>query len=138
MKAKDLNKKTIKLRAHHGMCLAFFEGRGYSSSFTAHMQAILFHLEQENPCLEVITEADSICTACPHLANGICENAELVQGYDRQVLSLCGMEEDSLSDWKSFSARVIKHILSQGKRRSICGSCQWDAICAAKEHMYRS
>ena len=31
----------IKLRAHHGMCLAFFEGKGYSTGFTARMALIL-------------------------------------------------------------------------------------------------
>ena len=135
---KNLNKKTIKLRAHHGMCLAFFEGKGYNDGFTASMQAILTQLKQENPCLEVVAETDSICAACPHLANGFCENADLVQSYDRQVLSLCGMEEHTLSDWESFSARVAERILSQGKRKDICGGCQWSAICTAKEHLYRS
>ena len=32
-------KKRIKLRAHHGMCLGFFEGKNYSKGFTEHMQA---------------------------------------------------------------------------------------------------
>lgn len=68
----------IKLRAHHGMCLAFFEGKGYSAGFTAHMAQILEYLEQENPTVTVVAEADCICAACPHLANGICENADLV------------------------------------------------------------
>ena len=70
------------------------------------MAQILEYLEQENPTVTVVAEADCICAACPHLANGICESADLVQSYDRQVLSLCGMEEHSPSDWESFSARV--------------------------------
>ena len=96
----------IKLRAHHGMCLAFFEGKGYSTGFTAHMARILEYLEQENPTVTVVAEADCICAACPHLANGICESADLVQSYDRQVLSLCGMEEHSPSDWESTGGRA--------------------------------
>ena len=32
-------KDILKLRAHHGMCLAFFEGKGYSDTFTLHMEA---------------------------------------------------------------------------------------------------
>ena len=66
----------IKLRAHHGMCLAFFEGKGYSAGFTAHMAQILEYLEQENPTVTVVAEADCICGGCPHLANGICESAD--------------------------------------------------------------
>lgn len=127
----------IKLRAHHGMCLAFFEGKGYSAGFTAHMAQILEYLEQENPTVTVVAEADSICAACPHLANGICENAALVQGYDRQVLSLCGMEEHSSLPWREFAARVAEYILSQGRRSEICGGCQWSSICKEKEALYR-
>ena len=127
----------IQVRAHHGMCLAFFEGKGYSAGFTAHMAQILEYLEQENPTVTVVAEADCICAACPHLANGICESADLVQSYDRQVLSLCGMKEHSPSDWESFSARVAERILSQGKRSEICGGCQWSSICKEKEALYR-
>ncbi len=30
-------KKIVRLRAHHGMCLAFFEGKGYSRGFTSNV-----------------------------------------------------------------------------------------------------
>lgn len=73
----------------------------------------------------------------PHLANGICESADLVQSYDRQVLSLCGMEEHSPSDWESFSARVAERILSQGKRSEICRRLSMERICKEKEALYR-
>ena len=59
----------IKLRAHHGMCLAFFEGKGYSAGFTAHMAQILEYLEQENPIVTVVAEADCICGGCPNLTD---------------------------------------------------------------------
>ena len=124
----------IKLRAHHGMCLAFFEGKGYSAGFTAHMARILEYLEQENPTVTVVAEADCICGGCPHLANGICENAALVQGYDRQVLSLCGMEEHSISDWEqniffpkeggAKSAAAVNGAASAKKKR-LCTVCDF-------------
>ena len=31
----------IPLRPHHGMCLAYFKGEGYSNGFTAHMAEML-------------------------------------------------------------------------------------------------
>ena len=119
------------------MCLAFFEGKGYSAGFTAHMAQILEYLEQENPIVTVVAEADCICGGCPNLTDGRCRKAALVERYDRQVLSLCGMEEHSPSDWESFSARVAERILSQGKRSEICGDCQWSSICKEKEALYR-
>ena len=38
-------REICSLRPHHGMCLAYFEGRGYSEKFTAHMQYVLEKLE---------------------------------------------------------------------------------------------
>ncbi len=44
MKEKGNN---ICLRPHHGMCLAYFEGRGYSRGFSVHMGKILELLEKD-------------------------------------------------------------------------------------------
>ena len=127
----------IKLRAHHGMCLAFFEGKGYSAGFTAHMAQILEYLEQENPTVTVVAEADCICGGCPNLTDGRCRKAALVERYDKAVLALCGMGEHSILPWREFSARVAEYILSHGKRSEICGGCQWSSICKEKEALYR-
>ena len=127
----------IKLRAHHGMCLAFFEGKGYSTGFTAHMAQILEYLEQENPIVTVVAEADCICGGCPNLTDGRCRKAALVERYDKAVLALCGMGEHSILPWREFSARVAEYILSHGKRSEICGGCQWSSICKEKEALYR-
>lgn len=127
----------IKLRAHHGMCLAFFEGKGYSAGFTAHMAQILEYLEQENPIVTVVAEADSICGGCPNLTDGRCRKAALVERYDKAVLALCSMGEHSILPWREFAARVAEYILSHGKRSEICGGCQWSSICKEKEALYR-
>ena len=38
---------SICLRPHHGMCLAYFEGRGYSREFAEHMGKILDIMERD-------------------------------------------------------------------------------------------
>lgn len=83
----------ISLRAHHGMCLAFFRGEGYSSDFTRHMAQVHEYLRQ-NPQqkIRVVEERDIICRACPNLHGGVCETAEKVARYDRKVKQLCGLE----------------------------------------------
>lgn len=48
----------IKLRAHHLLCMRFFEGRGYSEAFVQNMAQVL----KAERC--VITDgADDICAA---------------------------------------------------------------------------
>ena len=54
-----------RIRAHHGMCLAFFQGKGYSGAFVenmANMKAIL----EENPDILLLDGPDDICAACPN------------------------------------------------------------------------
>jgi hypothetical protein len=118
----NMEEQAILLRAHHGMCLAFFQGEGYSDLFVAHMGKILEQM-QENPSLQIITHADVICEKCPNLENGSCNTPDLVRAYDQKVLSFCGLT------WDTFSKLVSERILLQGKRKEICGACKWSELC---------
>ena len=84
-----------KIRPHHGMCIAFFKGKGYSEEFTAHMKDIIKELEN-NPlvCLKVNT--DEFCSKCPYNMQGICESADKVAGYDEEVLKSCGLSDGTV------------------------------------------
>lgn len=122
----------ISIRAHHGMCLAFFEGKGYSPEFTAHMGKIS-ELLQGNPRVRLVAEGDVLCEKCPNLQDGLCNTPEQVEGYDRRVLALCGLPERKILPWAEFSRCVAAEILAKGKRAEICGDCPWTEICKAKE-----
>ena len=54
---------SICLRPHHGMCLAYFEGRGYSRGFSVHMGKILELLEKD-AYVKLTVGGDEICSAC--------------------------------------------------------------------------
>lgn len=127
-----MEKEKIILRAHHGMCLSFFEGKGYSSEFTIHMQKIQDQMK-ENPELFIVAEADEVCSHCPNLKNGQCGSFHLVRSYDQKVLDLCGVKEKTDSTWKEFSKLVKEKILIPGKRHEICGGCEWTKLCDEKE-----
>ena len=47
-KEKDRQKlaQPVLLRPHHGMCLAYFKGEGYSDGFSAHMKEVLDELQK--------------------------------------------------------------------------------------------
>ena len=120
--------KIYRIRAHHGMCLAFFQGKGYSREFTEHMEKIKRELEK-NPMVCLEDEADDICVCCPHCVSTVCRSAEKVAAYDRKVLALCGLEAGAELEWKVFEELVKKKILDQGKRKAVCRDCQWDSLC---------
>ncbi len=117
-----------KIRAHHGMCIAFFQGKGYSSEFTAHMSEMIHKLEN-NPTICISTQTDAICLKCPNNLHGVCEAESKVKEYDRQVLKSCGLSDGMIMSYTDFKKAVYKNILLPGKREEICGNCQWSEIC---------
>lgn len=117
-----------RIRAHHGMCFSFFEGKGYSGKFIENMQRIKEELDK-NPEILLIAEADDVCAGCPNNQGGICTFAGKVQAYDRQVLTRCGLKEGMRIRWKAFTKIVGEEILDRGLREDICGNCEWNEIC---------
>ena len=95
--------KNIPLRPHHGMCLAYFKGEGYSNGFSAHMQEML-DIFQKGAKIQLHADTDEICSACP---NNI--------------------------EFDDFTELVQKEILASGKRKEICGNCQWNSICESQK-----
>lgn len=118
----------LTLRPHHGMCLAYFVGEGYSEGFSAHMGRILASLSA-GTAVRLTVGTDAVCAGCPNNRDGLCDKPELVAGYDRAVLALCGLEEGAEIPFGIFTSLVQEKILAPGLRPSICGDCQWSGIC---------
>ena len=126
----------ICLRPHHGMCLAYFEGKGYSDGFTVNMQKMLDFFEKGTD-IELIVSGDEICKKCPNLKEGSCVSAGLVESYDRKVLEACGLSEKTQMTFREFVDNVQKNVIESGKREEICGNCQWNEICANKQSRWK-
>lgn len=118
----------FRIRPHHGMCILFFEGKGYSSNFVAHMEKIIAFLKT-NPLIILTKETDEICKACPHNQKGVCEVFDKSSYYDEQVLLHCGLSAGTVTDWYTFQELVIRSIIKAEKRSLICSDCQWNSIC---------
>lgn len=123
--------KTYNIRAHHGMCLTFFQGKGYSGDFVENMGAMKKILEQ-NPLIRLVEGYDDVCAACPNKLAETC--AEKASRYDREVLRRCGLSVGDTLPYREFSQKVIETILRPGLRGSICGDCQWSGLCRWKEN----
>lgn len=124
-------RQTYPIRPHHGMCLAFFIGNGYSNGFTAHMQEMLeIFTKGADVCLTVNT--DEICSACPNNCEGLCDAAEKVKRYDNAVLSQGGIKEGQKLTFAEFTKIIQQKIIEAGKREEICGDCQWNRICQSQ------
>ena len=119
----------FKIRPHHGLCIAFFEGKGYSPEFVRNMTEKIQFLNTHNPEIELVLHTDIICSACPHCLNELCESHRKVLNYDRQVLKFCNFTEHQVLFWKEFQSQIFGKILLAKKFPSVCPQCQWQEIC---------
>ena len=87
--------KNIPLRPHHGMCLAYFKGEGYSNGFSVHMQEML-DIFQKGAKIQLHADTDEICSACPNNEKGCCSSFSLVEAYDNAVLNCAVWRMDRL------------------------------------------
>jgi len=110
--------------------MAYFIGCGYSDSFTAHMARLLEDLKPGS-IIRLTAGTDAVCGPCPNNTGGQCDKPELVALWDREVLELCGLGEGLILTFGDFTRLVEENILEPGLRPGICGSCQWDSICAS-------
>ena len=119
-----------KLRAHHGLCLHFFIGEGYSGEFISNMAMKKSELEQ-NPYVELISSADIICMSCPHKVGEMdCATQEKVTDLDRKVLEFCGLRKNEVLKYMDFSEIVKEKIIKTGKFNNLCKGCSWYYICS--------
>ena len=118
----------IPLRAHHALCLQFFEGRGYSQSFVDHLQQTLDLFRAGHPIV-LVEGCDHICQCCPCLKEGRCTTEEKVTRYDRQIAQLCGFRIGSVTDFEAITRSVSTHLLNTPLFSTLCPDCEWRAIC---------
>ena len=117
----------ISLRPHHGLCLGFFEGKGYSGAFSRNMASVLTSLTPYTP-VRLVDGHDGICAQCPNRFTP-CSNAP---EYDRRVLEFCGLESGQALTWGDFRNAIVSRILEPGRLSDVCGNCRWAALCLKK------
>lgn len=128
--------RILRLRPHHGLCLQFFEGRGYSEGFAAHMGKVKNILSKGGRVL-IVDSADEICGRCPNLQDGACISDGKVYMYDQRVLELCELTYGETLSFRELSGRVMQKIILASGRKTVCPDCQWREICGRKENEFR-
>lgn len=118
----------VELHPHHGLCLLFFEGKGYSPAFIRGMETVVRQLT-DAVSVRLTFGADAVCRLCPHRRGRGCDTLEKVRRFDAAVLAACRLHDGQVLPWGVLRDTVLREILRPGRLGAICGDCQWAEVC---------
>ena len=72
------------IRAHHLLCMRYFEGRGYSEEFVSNFYKIIDEFGS-NPVIQVVNYPEVICGKCPYNINSMCTRND--KDYEEYVMT---------------------------------------------------
>lgn len=120
----------LVLRGHHLLCLKGFQGYGYDENFVRNMKLINSKRKQPQTTISLCQSADDICSACPNLKNGICEDEaqnERIISMDREVLK----KLDGRTEYDSIELfnKIDEIFSTEESVCEICFNCKWSEKC---------
>ncbi|MGX9353817.1 DUF1284 domain-containing protein [Roseobacteraceae bacterium S113] len=117
----------LRFRPHHFFCALGFQGKGYSSRFTANMSAIvngrLRGPDGDGIRIVVTGKTDAICSPCPKRIGTRCLNEAKIQALDTRHAEALGLSPGDALTWAEAKARMAAQ--PEGTLERICEGCQW-------------
>lgn len=124
--------KTLKIRAHHLLCIQGFQGYGYNREFIQKFAEIVKRIES-NPAAQIITECDEICFCCPYIVEGICQKssdaAQNVKDMDQSLMKKLSIEDGAKGKIKDFISLTNTKLKRSLDVEEVCGNCSWREKC---------
>ncbi|MBB3773166.1 hypothetical protein FHS55_003797 [Angulomicrobium tetraedrale] len=124
---------TIRLRAHHLLCLLTYVGRGYTPAFVAHYERVVARLNAGEEAI-LVEGPDEICA--PMLEGGHHCLKPRIAARDAQALAalsaLTGNELVAGAKVPLTTASVarLRAAFAAGTIRRACEACQWSPLCS--------
>ncbi len=121
--------KMPRLRAHHLICLHFFNGEGYDRNFIENLEDVLEKVEDED--IEVCEGVDDVCIKCPFMKDYKCEYHEdaesEVKEMDRMAMELLEIKGDTKIRWQDLKERIPE--IFPRWYANHCYDCDWSNAC---------
>lgn len=124
---------TVRLRAHHLLCMLTYVGRGYTPAFVENYDGIVARLSQGEPIV-LVDGPDDICAPIQDIASAHCHNESVVE-RDRLALdavrALLGttVELDREFSLDAPMLTGFREAFGRGQTRAACTGCEWSGLC---------
>lgn len=125
---------TVKIRAHHILCMQGFCGYGYSQDFVNNIAQVIKDINSSPELeVEIIAECDVICSHCPYNSGGVCQkrsnSVQRVGDMDLRVLRKLELKEGAKGRAKDIFSLVNTTLRNISYIQDICGDCNWKEKC---------
>ncbi|TIV25389.1 MAG: DUF1284 domain-containing protein [Mesorhizobium sp.] len=126
---------TVRLRAHHLLCLLTYVGKGYSPAFTANYDKVVKRLGEGEDIL-IVSGPDDICAPLLNESEPHCRG-ESAAGRDdvaaRDVAGLLGgpLPAGAWLELDPLTLARMREAFSSGLTRKACPGCEWFELCGA-------
>lgn len=124
---------TVRLRAHHLLCMLTYVGKGYSPAFVENYEAIAARLSAGEE-IELVAGPDDICGPLTPDPEAHCHGSGVVE-RDREaadaVARLIGSPLPPgarITPSAALLARLRK-TFATGEIRTACSGCEWAGLC---------
>jgi hypothetical protein len=124
---------TVRLRAHHLLCMLTFVGEGYTPAFTANYIRIAERLSSGEE-IEIVSGPDDICAPLLSGRSAHCHNASVCtrdEAAAEAVSRLLGMPAGGgtriVPDGKLLAR--LRRNFAAGTIRRACTDCEWNELC---------
>ncbi|MCM2322378.1 MAG: DUF1284 domain-containing protein [Oligoflexia bacterium] len=130
----------LRYRPHHFLCTLGFQGHGYSEEFVRAFARIARDLERspegDATIIEVATEADAICEACPDRREKSCASAAKIEALDTAHARILGLKAGDRLTWGEAKARLARQ-MRQELFDEACAPCPWKSLGACETALKR-
>ncbi len=125
---------TIRLRAHHLLCLLTYVGKGYSPAFTANYDGIAERLSRGEDIL-IVSGPDDVCAPLldepePHCLRESAVERDRLAAADVEELLARPIRIDARLDLDAAILARMRQAFSAGPVRKACGGCEWNELCS--------
>ncbi|GLS31831.1 hypothetical protein SAMN04488498_102435 [Mesorhizobium albiziae] len=126
---------TLRLRAHHLLCMLTYVGKGYGAAFVDNYDAVVGRLAKGEDLL-LVAGPDDICQPLQGDAQAHCHLESVLDRDDRAasaVASLLGRPVNTGERITLDAATVarMRHSFAAGRTREACTGCEWFDLCSA-------
>ncbi len=124
---------TVRLRAHHLLCMLTYVGKGYSPAFVENYEAIAARLSAGEE-IELVAGPDDICDPLTADPDAHCHGESVVErdraateAIARLIGSPLGLGA-RITPGASLLVRLRK-TFATGEIRTACSGCEWSGLC---------